>query len=646
MPHIIGTAGHIDHGKTSLVKALTGEDTDRLKEEKARGISIELGFAHLDLPGGVRAGIVDVPGHERLIRTMLAGAHGMDLVLFAVAADDGIMPQTEEHLDILRLLGIEHAIFVVTKADLVSESRLAEVIDDVRVLIVDTAFADAPIVPFSSPTSRGLDELRARIGDTLAALDRPGARGYFFRLPVDRAFVLRGHGLVVTGTARAGEVHAGDRLRALPGASVFRVRSVQVHGQAVERGAGGQRVALNLSGQDGASIARGQTLCDERLTSSSDRFDAAVEVRSIGAAALEHHQRVRLHVGTAERMARLVLLGTRGPVASGQTAFCQIVLSDPVHVLRGDRFILRDETARRTLAGGVVLHPSPRIHRRSEPGLLDQLDRLRHGSLADVVEQFVAGHEAFAVTLAPIVEFANRPPADVAAALSESPPIRAISQDGEPVYTTEQKWRAATETLLASLRAFHADQPLAPGQEMEALRDRLAGSPTAHVFRAFVTALEADGIVVREGSTVRLKEHDAALRSEDRAVADRIVRLLQEQPLSPPDLPQLEAATGVDRSTLQGVVRALEREGAVLRVARDLYFLADSVALVKRVLREEFSDGRPVTPASFRDRFGTSRKYAIPLLEYLDRDGLTVRVGDARRLRSAASPNAGSGSRT
>ena len=324
MPYIVGTAGHIDHGKTSLVKALTGQDTDRLKEERDRGISIDLGFAHLDLPDGARAGVVDVPGHERFIRNMLAGAHGLDLVLFTVAADDGVMPQTEEHLDILHLLGIDRAIFVITKIDLASTARIADVETEIRILTTGTALENSPVVPFSFVTGQGLDELRTQIAQVVRSRPKPPPPGYF-RLPVDRVFVLQGYGLVVTGTAQSGELGLGDRVRSLPADQLFRVRGLQVHNQPVPTATWGQRIALNLSGSEKVSLTRGDVICHEELTRRSDRFDASLEVRPSAAAGrtgMKNHQRVRVHLGTAERMAKLVLLGS--PAATGGCWFVQL----------------------------------------------------------------------------------------------------------------------------------------------------------------------------------------------------------------------------------------------------------------------------------------------------------------------------------
>ena len=405
MPYIIGTAGHIDHGKTSLIKALTGTDTDRLKEEKERGISIDLGFAHLDLPDGTSAGIVDVPGHERFIKNMLAGAHGIDLVLFTVAADDGVMPQTEEHLDIVHLLGIKMAIFVITKADL-APARIADVEEEIDILTLGTTLENSPKIAVSSVTGQGLDELKRLIATTLKSANHPAPSGYF-RLPVDRAFVLQGHGVVVTGTSLAGEIKVGEQVRCLPGDNLFRVRSLQVHGQSVERAGWGQRVAMNLTGPERASIERGQVICHDKLALTSQRFDAVLEVRPAATKGIKNHQRLRIHLGAAERLGKIVLLGDKTTAEPKESVYCQITLEEPLLVLRGDRFVARDETAQRTLGGGTIVHPWSKRHKRGEADLLDRLKALHRGEFAQLVEEFLNDSGDFALAIDAIYQFLN-----------------------------------------------------------------------------------------------------------------------------------------------------------------------------------------------------------------------------------------------
>jgi selenocysteine-specific elongation factor len=634
MPYIIGTAGHIDHGKTTLVKALTGEDTDRLKEEKARGISIELGFAHLELPDGTRAGVVDVPGHERFIRHMLAGAHGMDLVLFTIAADDGIMPQTQEHLDILHLLGVRHAIVVITKADLVSDARIQEIESDIDVLLAGTSLDGSPVVTFSAVSNRGLDELRALIAHELRHEKAPSSSGYF-RLPVDRVFIMQGHGVVVTGTARSGEIRVGDHVRCLPGGGRLRVRSVQVHGKSVDIATWGQRVALNLTGHEKPAVERGQVICDERITTVASRFDASLEVLPSARHGLKSGQRVRLHLGTAERHGSVILIGSErvGPKAA---AFCQIALSEPILALRGDRFIVRDETARRTLGGGVVLHPWARRHRRSDAHLPQRFARLAGGDAAVLLASMLDEHDDFATPIGPLAQFLDVREEDLEPQIERMEAIRLLNVDGEHVYTTEAKWRSLTGRLETALGDFHRAQPLAAGMEMEEIRVRLPGHVNPRLFRVVLDDLEAAHVVVREANLLRLPSHTVRLEDHDSALVQRIAESLRSTPTAPPEVKQLERDLGLTRARLTELLRVMERSGTVVRVTTDIYFLRETLETIEQALRERLSEGSDITPAIFRDLFGTTRKYAIPLLEHFDRSGVTVRVGDGRRLRRAS----------
>src|SRR5215470_7292720 len=417
MPLIIGTAGHIDHGKTSLIRALTGQETDRLKEEQERGISIDLGFAYFDLPHGDRAGIVDVPGHERFIRNMLAGAHGVDLVLFTVAADDGVMPQSEEHLDFLHLLGLKKCIFVITKADIVDPARIAEVQEEIEILTLDTTLEGAPIIPVSSVTGLGLDQLRQEIITQLSSYERPPLPGYF-RLPIDRAFVMKGHGVVVTGTAVAGTVHEGDTVRLLPGGEETRVRSIQVHGQSVTSAKWGQRVAVNLVGLEKHNLPRGHVVCHPKLTFTTQRFDAFVEIRPGAKRDVENHERVRVHIGTAEVIGKVIILDGREILPPRSSGYCQIVLEEPVVALRGDRFILRNQTAQGTLGGGEVILPFANRHRRAETSVSERLTALRTADLLQACRAYLEVQSEFAAPREEIYQGVNAREEEVTALLT------------------------------------------------------------------------------------------------------------------------------------------------------------------------------------------------------------------------------------
>jgi selenocysteine-specific elongation factor len=635
MPYIIGTAGHIDHGKTSLIKALTGEDTDRLKEEKERGISIDLGFAHFDLPDGTQAGIVDVPGHERFIRNMLAGAHGIDLVLFTVAADDGVMPQTEEHLDILHLLGVKSAIFLITKVDLVAPSRAQEVEEEIKILTFETSLENSPILPFSAVTGQGLAELREEIVRKLALVAKPPPKGYF-RLPVDRAFLLQGHGVIVTGTALSGEIKTGDHVRALPGGQTFRVRSLQVHNRSVDAAGWGQRVAANLTGLEKSSVVRGHVVAHEKLTLTTDRFDARLEVRPAATKGIKNHQRVRIHLGTAERLAKLIVLGAKEKLDPKEAAFCQIALGEQLLALRGDHFIVRDETARRTLGGGIVIHPWPRKHKRGEADLEKRLESLCGDDAPKLIERFMEESDEFATAIAPLYHFLNLKEEEVRDRLGRTPNILAISAEGEKLYTTETKWRALKNKIAQALQEHHAAHALAAGMDMEELRVKLPYEISPRLFRILVEMLESEKSVVRDGSILRLPGHRVELRAAEKTLTEKIKRLLGANSMAPPELRQMEKDLGAERGKVAEVVRVMEREKSIVRVATDLYFLADCVDNVKAVLYKYLSENGEITAATFRDLLGSSRKYTIALLEYFDREGITVRVGDARRLKSPA----------
>jgi len=635
MPYIIGTAGHIDHGKTSLIKALTGEDTDRLKEEKERGISIDLGFAHLDLPDGTQAGVVDVPGHERFIRNMLAGAHGIDLVLFTVAADDGVMPQTEEHLDIVHLLGVKEAVFVITKADLVPPARIRDVEEEIKILTFGTALENSPMLPFTAVTGRGLAEIRDEIIRRLQQAGRVAPQGYF-RLPVDRAFILQGHGVVVTGTAQSGAVKTGDHVRALPGEQTFRVRSLQVHNRSVDSAGWGQRVALNLAGLEKAAIERGHVVCDEKLTMTTDRFDARLEVRPAAAKGIKSHQRVRIHLGTAERLGKLIVLGAKEKIEPKESAFCQITLSEPLLALRGDRFIVRDETARRTLGGGTVIHPWPKRHKRGEADLESRLEALLTEDVPVLIERFMEESDDFAPPIAALYQFLNLREEELRDWIGRTPSLIAISAEGEKLYTTKQKWQRLRDRVGSALKDYHAAHPLAAGMDMEEIRAKLPYVVTPRLFRVIVELLATEKSLKREGNLLSLPGHRVRLGASEQTLTDKIKRLLGAHPLAPPDLQQVEKELGADRGKVGEIVRVMEREKSIVRVAADLYYLADSVDNVRALLYKYLSENGEITAAGFRDLLGSSRKYTIALLEYFDREGTTVRVGDARRLKSPA----------
>ncbi len=635
---IIGTAGHIDHGKTALIKALTGQETDRLKEEKERGISIELGFAYFTLPDGTRAGVIDVPGHERFIRNMLAGAHGIDLVLFTVAADDGVMPQSEEHLDILHLLGIQRGIFVITKADLADAARLGEVREEIELLADGTRLEGAPVLPVSSITGAGLDELRAEIVRQLEGFEGRRATG-LFRLPLDRAFVIKGHGTVVTGTAMGAEVRVGQKLRVLPGGAEVRVRSIQMHSQPVERAGLSQRVALNLIGAEKINLARGDVLADERLTIITSWLDAWLDIRPAAKRPLKNNQGVRMFIGAAEALGRAIVLDERGEIAPKSGGLAQLVLQTPVVGLAGDRFVIRDETSQRTIGGGIILNPLGRRARKPLETYRERLLALHENRGAAALEALLNLQESFAETPARIAQLMNSQLAEIERDLADARFVK-LSLGDEEGFTTRVKWEELKRFALEALAAHHEAEPLAAGLEMEALRSRLPYEIAARSFRAVLDRLARESEIVREESILRLKSHRVEVAGDDIRLATAIARALREAAFQPPDLKQLCDALKLAPAAIgkvKSLLAALEREHRVVKIQTDLYFDAASLEAARGRLVDYLGSHPDISAAIYRDLLGASRKFAIALLDYFDHTGFTTRVGDMRRLRARPS---------
>ena len=630
---LLGTAGHIDHGKTALIRALTGQDTDRLTAEKERGISIELGFAHYEAAGH-RFGVVDVPGHERFIRQMLAGVHGIDLVLFTVAADDGIMPQTEEHFDILHLLGARNGIFVVTKADLVPEERLDEVRSDIEVLAVGTSCERWPVLSVSSTTGLGLDALREELGRQLDRIPRRETGGYF-RLPIDRAFTLHGHGLVVTGTALAGEVREGDGLTLLPGGENVRARSIQVHGDPVKVASAGQRVAVNLPGVGKEAAGRGHWLVDPRLEDTTDRFDCLLEVRPGASRPLRSFDRLRIYLSTAEILGRVILLDGRKELEPKQSGWCQIALEEPVVATWGDRFIARTETATRTMGGGRIIHPFAPRHRPSEPSPVPTLAALSEGEPDKRMHAFLELLREFAAPTALVAQAMGTTFEEIGPIAAHSPHILPLPDAQEPeAWTISPKWDALRAEITDVLQNFHRIHPIAAGMDLESLRSRLRTPLSAKLFRPVIARLEASGVVAREQSDVRLAEHEVKLDESQSDRARAITTAIESGGLTPPDAKQIAASMNMTAGKALELLHLLERERKAVRVAPEIFYHADAYQRARRLFEDIIADKGEVTVADYRTALSASRKYALALLEHFDETGITVRIGDARRLRS------------
>jgi selenocysteine-specific elongation factor len=611
---IIGTAGHIDHGKTALVRALTGVDTDRLPEEKRRGITIDLGFAPLPLQDVGVAGVVDVPGHEAFVRTMLAGATGIDVALLVVAADEGVMPQTREHLAILGLLGVRGGIVVLTKCDLVDDEWLDLVRIDLADTLADTLLADAPIIPTSVVTGTGLDELRATI-ERLARSVAPRRADDLFRLPVDRAFTVRGTGTVVTGTVWGGTVARDDVVRLMPGDRPVRIRGLQMHGAAADRAVPGVRLAVALAGVDHDDVARGALLVSGDGWHPTRVLRADVTLLADAAVSiLSPRATVRFHMGTSEVGARIVTPG--GPLGAGETKPARVVLDAPIVARAGDRFVIRAGTPVATVGGGTVVDPYP-THRRPRPW------NAPHDTPADRLALALAESGREGLDVGDLAVRLGARPDELAPLTSDRSDILRL---GSRIF--ERRHR---DELVASIAAlaerYHASHPLDSGLALQTVRAQLSGRP--ELADEAIRFAVLDGRIEVEGGLVRKAGWEVRLTDGQVTVKSRIVDALRAAGAEPPSVTELASVHG---PSVNALMRVLERDGAIVPVESDRYYDSEALRLLVSTLRDAMLPGREYTPADLRDVLGLSRKFLIPFLEYCDRHGITERRSTGRVL--------------
>ncbi len=629
---IIGTAGHIDHGKTALVRALTGVDADRLPEEKARGITIDIGFAYRPVAGGETLGFVDVPGHERFVHNMLAGAIGIDFVLLVVAADDGPMPQTREHLQILDLLGLRQGIVALSKADLVSPERLGEVTRQITALLAGTGLASAEIMPVSSLTGAGIAELEARLLVAAAGLPSRSAAGRF-RLAVDRSFTLSGVGTVVTGTVFAGQVSTGDRLLLSPSGTEARVRGIHAQNRQAERGRAGQRCAINIAGPqiDKDSVQRGDWLVDPAAHAPTDRFDACLRLLPTEVRPLRHWTPVHLHLGAAHLPARVALLDTEA-LAPGETALAQIVTDRSIGTLHGDRLILRDQSAQRTVGGGLVLDPWPPARGRRKPQRLATLRALGRQTAASALEDLIAGDPGW-VDLSRFAGMWNMTPAEAAETWREAGLTIASAADQHFGFSPA-RWQSVRQAVVQTLGDHHSKSQESAGLEAERLRLATAVRMPPSVFSAVLAGLLRDKAVEADGPWLRLPGHVVRLTAADERLWSRIRPLMERERFQPPRVRDYAHALSAAEEEVRQLLRRLAKMGLVIQVAPDHFFLRSTVVEMIKIAERlaSGSAGATLTAGTFRDKIGSGRKVAIQILEFFDRAGVTVRHGDARQV--------------
>ena len=620
---IVGTAGHIDHGKTALVKALTGIDADRLEEEKRRGITIDIGFAHLQLTPELRLGFVDVPGHERFVKNMLAGVSGIDLVLFVIAADESIKPQTREHFDICCLLGIPQGVVALTKADLVEPDILELVRLEVEEFVAGRFLDGAPVVPVSSVTGAGLDDLRRELQRAACAVPSRNASGSF-RLPLDRAFTVKGFGTVVTGTLISGNVCKEQEVELYPSGRRLRVRGVQVYGEPAHQALGGQRTALNLADIEPAEVARGMVLAAPGVFRTTTQIDCALQLLP-SAKPLKHRAPVHFHAGTAEIEAQVRLLEGATALQPGQRAWARIVLREPALLLPGDRFIIRMFSPVVTIGGGIVVDIGGRRYRKGDrQSVADRLRTLAEAPEAERIALLVR-ESKYGMGTAELVARTGLTESEIAMAAADAPVI-ALKQP-QPWFVDRPWFHSAREKLLRAVREFHQKNPLLPGVPKQELRGReLPDSPPFLVD----AILAQEKLIAVEGENVRLATHKLALKQDEEQARAAIERAFEQAGLAVPGLPDVLAKSGVEAARARSLLQILLREKRLIRVSDDLVFHHTAMEKLRAMLAAH--KGARFSVGTFKDWTGISRKYAIPLLEYLDRERVTRREGDERIL--------------
>lgn len=636
MKHIVmGTAGHVDHGKTALIKRLTGIDTDRLKEEKERGITIELGFASLHLPGGTTVGIVDVPGHERFVKNMVAGAAGIDLVAMVIAADEGVMPQTREHLEICTLLGIRKGVVVVTKTDMVDKDWLDMVQEDIRTFLQGTFLENAPLVPVSSFTGEGIPELSAVIEKSVAEIQETQDIG-ILRIPVDRVFTMKGFGTVITGTLISGSVTIGDDVEFFPARYRAKVRGIQVHNETVKAAEAGQRTAVNLQGTDRDDIERGTILATPGGMKPSQRIDCAYTHLKTAGKKLMNRSVVRIHAGTSEIMARFVLYD-RDFLEPGQEGFAQFVLEKPLAVVAGDRFVVRSYSPVTTIGGGAIVDPLPVKHKRSDTEILSDFEILSGDDPIRKIEVVArrAGIEGIALPM--LVVRTGIPAkrlskllegmyADKSVILVDREETRVLSG---MVYESLKEW------ILAKVSAYHQEYPLREMFPREELRSTpgIGSAAGPKIFLIALNDLEKKGKIVVDREMLRLADHAVRLDVDMGSLRETLSRAYRDGGLAPPTAREIAVMFPDRKKEVASIEQLMLRDGEIVRISEDLNFHREVLAKLREDYKKMLVRDGEATPASVRELTGLSRKFIIPLMEYFDSTKLTMRAGDKRILR-------------
>jgi selenocysteine-specific elongation factor len=630
---ILGTAGHIDHGKTSLIKAVTGIDTDRLKEEKERGITIELGFASLDLPSGQHLGIVDVPGHEKFVKNMVAGATGIDIVVMVIAADEGVMPQTREHMEICALLGIQYGMVVLTKIDLVDEEWLELALDDIREFIQGTFLEKSPIVPASSVNGQGIPEFINTLDELSQKVPERQPQS-IFRLPIDRVFTMKGFGTVITGTLISGRVQVGESIEIYPAGITSKVRGIQVHNQSVQEAEAGMRTAINFQGLEKTAIQRGEVLSSPGALKSSYMVDVSLHFLNSNAKSIKNRSLVRFHTGTSEILGNLILLD-REELSPGDTTVAQLRLNSPVALIREDRFVIRSYSPVRTIGGGEVLNPIPQKHKRFKDNIVEELKNLSHQAPEEIISYYVNASGYQGISFSDLKIMTNLPEKQLESVLQNHLSKKTIIQADKEnrIYIHNNSLEKLKKNILNYLAKYHSAYPLKAGMPKEELKTKLPPALPAKLYNLSLNLMIKGNQIVQEENTVRLATHTISLGADQADVRDKILDTYLRSGLQPPYFKELSKTLDINPNRAKDVLMHLVDEALIVKIKEDLYFHAKAIDELKKRLVEFLETKGEITTPQFKKMTGVSRKYVIPLAEYFDAKNVTLRVGDFRKLR-------------
>ncbi|MCF8067199.1 MAG: selenocysteine-specific translation elongation factor [Desulfobacterales bacterium] len=632
---ILGTAGHIDHGKTTLIKAVTGVNTDRLEEEQRRGITIVLGFADMTLPSGLHVGIVDVPGHEKFVKTMVAGATGIDLVAMVIAADEGIMPQTREHMEICSLLGIKHGVVVLTKVDMVDEEWLEMVTEDIRSFMEETFLEDAPIIPVSGVTGQGVPELINTLDEVCQTITPRSSSG-LFRIPVDRVFTMKGFGTVITGSLASGKISVGDIIRIYPSEITSKVRGIQSHGKMVETAEAGMRTAINFQGIEKELVNRGDVLAYPDTLTTSYMLDVSFRYLKGNKKPLKNRTRVRFHAGSSSIMCNLILLD-RDELLPGETVAVQLRLDRPVTLVKDDPFVIRSYSPVMTIGGGRILNPVPQKHKRYQGDIVNELNAMADGSPEEIVDYQVraVGFKGVSFASLKIMTNLQDKKLDIILQGMLSKKDATLVDKENRIFIHHQSLELLQNKISEFLVQFHKKNPLKEGVSKEEIKSHLPPVINIKLFTLLISQMEKEKLIRQDADLVALTGHKVSLGVDQEEVKKLILETLIKNDLTPPYFRDICKTINIDSKRGKDVLNLLIKEGKVIKIKDELYFFKEAINALQEKLIGFLKNNGELTTPQFKDMTGVSRKYLIPLIEYFDDQRVTIRVGEVRQLRGA-----------